>query len=213
MADKNATPVASEDIANADKSDRDRAELDKSKKVTVGTATTSTAKASPATGKALEEDAPRPEAPRPDPTKLGPAEQPDPETADEEDRNEERARQQKQADDDGTQTATPDDEPAKQSKREKAALKEARANADLQAQIDAGEIPTPVRYSISLSGGADDGDIEKVQKAFEAFVKALRKAGVTVGGALSGENVDARHPQTGILVPGTVVHVNAIDVE
>jgi hypothetical protein len=143
---------------------------------------------------------------------LQPAEPPTSEEAEIEAANEERARQQQQADDDGAQTAT-SDEPVKQSKREKAALKEAQAEAAHRSAIAAGEVQVPVRYTVSLSGGADNADLEQVRKAYAIFVKALRRAGVTVGGTLSGEAVDARHPETGVLVPGTVVHDNAIDVE
>lgn len=69
----------------------------------------------------------------------------------------------------------------------------------------------PVTYTISLEGRSDDGDVDAVRTAFEKFVQELRAADVTVGGTLSGHQLD-RRGEDSELIPGRIIHINAIDV-
>lgn len=74
------------------------------------------------------------------------------------------------------------------------------------------EALTPVSYSISLSGSADNGDADEVVKAFEKVVKLLRKTGVSVNGGLTGQ-APAFRDAAGTLYPEQVIHTLAGDVE
>lgn len=63
-----------------------------------------------------------------------------------------------------------------------------------------------VQYEITLAGRADDAKVEDVQEAFAAGVKALRKAGVTVEGALVGNEQGEINPETGLASARVDVH-------
>lgn len=72
--------------------------------------------------------------------------------------------------------------------------------------------PEPLFYKVELSGSADDVDVADVEKAYRAFVKALRKAGVTVNGALTG-NVPAAATVDGPRREQRILHELAGDVD
>lgn len=104
---------------------------------------------------------------------------------------------------------------------EKAPAKPAKAKAKKARKLPKGETPSevmarvatgPVTYAITLSGRADDGDPDDVVKAFEAAVKLLRKAGLTVHGGLTG-HAPAKRDDLGELIPEVVLHQQAGDVE
>lgn len=70
-----------------------------------------------------------------------------------------------------------------------------------------------VSYSISLEGSGDQADPAAVERVFGRFVRALRSAGVTVNGGLTGQAPATRHEKTGDLTPEVVLHTLAADVE
>jgi hypothetical protein len=101
------------------------------------------------------------------------------------------------------------------SAKDKAADKAAEAAAEEAATRlrPAGRsAATPVSYTINLTGSSDDADIGRIRSIFERMVRALRAAGVTVGGVLSG-NQAAIRDDAGELVPADIVHLQAADVE
>lgn len=72
--------------------------------------------------------------------------------------------------------------------------------------------PQPVHYAVNLTGTGDNGDPELIRAAFARFVRKLRAAGVTVGGALTGNVAGVVDPATNTASERVVLHDLAEDV-
>lgn len=66
--------------------------------------------------------------------------------------------------------------------------------------------PQPIHYAVNITGYGDNGDTEAIRAAFARFVRKLRTAGVTVGGALTGNVAGVVDPATNTASERVVLH-------